>query len=254
VGITRRQHQRITQGQLGQSHYWLVGIGGVFVLVGALALVTWGAVKLTDPTTLPIKAVHIQGEFQRLRPEILKARVAQAIKGGFFTTEVDRIRTALLQEPWIREALVRRVWPETLEVTVHEQRAVARWGDKGLLSPQGTVFSPPPESYPKGLVELHGPRGTEAQVLSRFYAINQRLVNRGWKVARLSLSPRRAWSFELVHGPRVIVGRTDFERRIGRFVANFHRVVGDRGDMTAQVDLRYTNGFTVKTRSYGRSG
>jgi hypothetical protein len=50
------------------------------------------------------------------------------------------------------------------------------------------------------------------------------------------------------------VGRTDFERRIGRFVANFHRVVGDRGDMTAQVDLRYTNGFTVKTRSYGRSG
>ncbi|HYY15110.1 MAG TPA: cell division protein FtsQ/DivIB, partial [Gammaproteobacteria bacterium] len=175
-------------------------------------------------------------------------------KGGFFTTEVDRIRAALLKEPWIREALVRRVWPETLEVTVHEQRAVARWGDKGLLNPEGTLFSPPPESYPQGLVELHGPRGTEAQVLSRFYAINQRLVKRGWKVARLSLSPRRAWSFELVHGPRVIVGRTDFERRIGRFVANFHRLVDDRGDMTAQVDLRYTNGFTVKTRSYGRSG
>ena len=253
MSIKRRQNRRITQGQVVQRNYWL-WLVGIFVLVDTVALVSWGSSKLADPNTVPIKEIRIEGEFHRLRPEDLKARVARAITGSFFALEVDRIQAALLREPWVREAQVTRVWPNELRVAVSEQRAVARWGSQGLLTPEGIVFSPPKASYPPGLVALEGPPGTEAQVLNRFYELSQLLDQVGWRLDRLSLSPRRAWSFQVVNGPMVMVGRADFEGRIRRFIASLRRGLGDLAEGLTQVDLRYANGFAVKSRSLAEDG
>jgi hypothetical protein len=43
-----------------------------------------------------------------------------------------------------------------------------------------------------------------------------------------------------------MLGRTDFEGRIRRFIANLRRAVGDEAEGLTQVDLRYANGFAVK--------
>lgn len=246
--ISRRQNRRIAQGQAVRRNYWL-WFAGVFVAVDTLALLSWGGLKLSDPNTLPIKEIRIEGAFHRLRLDELKARVAREIKGGFFALEVERIQEALLREPWVKEVRVARVWPDELRVIVSEHWAVAQWGNRGLLTAEGRVFSPPKESYPRGLPELEGPPGTEVQVLNKFYELSRFLNQVGWKPDRLSLSPRRAWSFQVVNGPTVLVGRADFEGRIRRFIASFRRTLGDQAEGLTQVDLRYANGFAVKSRS-----
>ncbi len=248
VRIIKHQNRRLLPGRTVRRNSWL-WLVGIFVLVDTVALVSWGGFKLADPNTLPIIEIRIEGEFHQLRPDYLRATVAREITGGFFALEVERIRQALRREPWVKEARVARVWPDGLRVTVSEQRAVARWGREGLLTPEGTVFSPPKESYPQGLPQLVGNLGSEAQVLKRFYELSQFLSPVGWKVARLSLSPRRAWSFQVINGPTVMVGRTDFEGRIRRFIASLGRAVGGEAEGLMQVDLRYANGFAVKSRS-----
>ena len=64
------------------------------------------------------------------------------IKGNFFTTDLEQVRTAFEAVPWVRRATVRREWPDQLIVEVEEHEALGTWGEDGrLLSVKGDVFT-----------------------------------------------------------------------------------------------------------------
>jgi len=215
------------------------------VLVDGLALAVWAWLQLRDPQTLPIQKVRIEGEFRRLKPGQLQAIVTKEVRGGFYTVQVDAIREALLQDPWVKSVSVRRRWPDGLQVTVLEKKAVARWGERGLLDPQGVLFTPPKDSYPSNLIKLEGPVGAEAQVLAKLGELKGLIASLGIELDRFTLTPRRAWSFEVKNGPVVIIGRTGFEERVKRFVDKYPTVLSQQWDQLERIDLRYTNGFAV---------
>lgn len=213
------------------------------VLTLALA---WAGMRLLDPATLPIREVRVQGALRHLDPEALRARVGEAVKGGFLDLDVDAVRSHLEREPWVGRVVVRRDWPDRLVVAVTERRAVAYWGEHGLLDEDGTAFEPPRASFPEGLPALSGPAGTERQVLERLRELEDLLAPAGLAVGALELSERRAWSFTLREGLRVVVGRRDFIARVGRFVAQYRHTVGPRLTGADTVDLRYSNGFALR--------
>lgn len=225
--------------------------GGLALLGGAAAVLWWGWSWVADPQTLPLREVRIVGEFRHLQPDRLQGLVARQVRGGFFSVNVDGIRRTLMQEPWVRDAAVRRIWPPGLQVMVFEQAAVARWGETALLNADGRVFTPPAETLPAGLVWLDGPEGSEAQVLERLRGLQRQLQQLPGAVVRLELSDRRAWSFQLDPGPMVIVGRSDFDARVERFAEVFRLLLAERLAEAEQVDLRYTNGFAVRWRTAG---
>jgi len=168
------------------------------------------------------------------------------VQGGFFTVDVDAIRRALLADPWVEQVSVRRQWPDGLTVYVREHIAVARWGEKGLLNVEGEFFSPDKNTFPQHLTELNGPEGTRPQLLDRLRVLRVALSHAGRDVVKLSLSDRRAWSFELDDGLTVIVGRKDFGDRVRRFARVFPTALSSRIADIDRVDLRYTNGFAVR--------
>ena len=84
---------------------------------------------------------------------------------GFFNLDVDAVRIALLAEPWVNDVTVKRIWPDSIHVTVIEQLPAARWKEKGLLNTAGQYFEPDAASIPSNLPLLSGP----AKALNMIY-------------------------------------------------------------------------------------
>jgi cell division protein FtsQ len=67
--------------------------------------------------------------------------LAQITPGtSLFRIHVERVRMRIMQHPWIREALVRRLYPNELEVIVYERRPTA-------ILESGTVYVIDNEGY-----------------------------------------------------------------------------------------------------------
>lgn len=222
------------------------GYIGFIFLFGFISLIIWGAITLTNSDTLPIKQVRIEGDFTNLSPVDLQLLVTDKVRGGFFNLDVDAVRLALLDEPWVREVTVERIWPDALRVIVIEQVPYARWKESGLLNAEGDYFAPELSTIPKHLPKLSGPDESELLLLERFNLIQERVQVLGFKIASVTLNERRAWSFQLENGIKIVLGRRDFEERLNRFLTLIPTTISGRVAQTESIDMRYTNGFSIR--------
>ena len=220
-------------------------LGSMLALLLVVLLVT-GAVHLSHPDTMPIKQVRIEGDFTRLSPVDLQLLVTDKVRGGFFNLNVDAVRDALLVEPWVRRVTVQRVWPDGLRVIVTEQLPTVRWKEKGLLNIEGVYFEPDSKTIPQGLPLLSGPTGSEAMLLQRYNHMQRQVNKVGFSISELVLDERRSWSFRLASDIQIILGRRDFEQRFQRFLNLIPTTLSGRVAQTAKIDMRYTNGFSIK--------
>ena len=218
-----------------------------FILVVA-SLLLWIIYYLLNPGTLPIRQVRIEGEFRQLSTNALEGLVRDRVKGGFFNINVAAVRDALLNDPWVRDVSVHRVWPDSLLVFVTEQVAVARWGETGLLNKGGDLFVPDINTFPLDLPVLQGPEGMHALMLEKYFFLRGQLKSVAMPVATLKLDDRRAWMFESMDGLQVMLGREDFERRVTRFVKLVPESLGIKLGQAEKIDMRYPNGFAVRWR------
>lgn len=213
------------------------------------ALVVWGGIKLEDPHTLPITRVEIQGDFYYVEKQQIQQMLNEQKVAGFLNVDVDAIRNRLRDIPWVNSATVRRVWPDTLQVKVVEQRPVARWGAGGLVNGEGQLFFPLPETYPANLPELQGPVDSQAVVATRYKEMKKELEPLALKINRIVLDERRSWKIELNSGVTLLLGRVNNNARLTRFARLYPVALAARAVEIEQVDLRYTNGFSVRWKT-----
>ena len=117
-------------------------VNGLVLITILLAMMSLAKHWLSDPYRFPLEVVEVKGDFRYLDKQRLQDAVAAHVEGGFFTVDVNAIRTAAEQLPWVYKAAVKRVWPATLRISIEEQQAIARWGEQGYLnSERRTVLS-----------------------------------------------------------------------------------------------------------------
>lgn len=228
------------------SHSSGSGLFGIVFVLTFISLLVWGGTFLSHSDTLPIKQVRIEGDFTHLSPVDLQLLVTDKVRGGFFNLDVDAVRLALLDEPWVSEVTVKRIWPDALRVVVIEQIPAVRWNDSSLLNSSGEYFAPEFATIPNELPLLSGPVGTEVNVLNKFNAMQERVQLTGFKIASVTLNERRAWSFQLGNGINVVLGRRDFEERLNRFLTLIPTTISGRVEQASSIDMRYTNGFSIR--------
>ncbi len=216
----------------------------IFILL-ILVLLSVGGWRLLDPTTLPIKHVRIEGNFQHLSPGKMQSMVVAVIRGGFFHLNVMSIKEALLSDPWVNWVVVQRVWPDGLSVHVKEQIAMAHWNTDDLLNESAQVFSPETAQLINGIPFLSGPANTQTLVFRRYHEIREALQHQV-TIRSLSLSERRAWQLQLQDGPLVILGQNNVDSRIDSFTGSVLTSLSDELKRVKQVDMRYTNGFAIQ--------
>ncbi|MGD9391960.1 MAG: FtsQ-type POTRA domain-containing protein, partial [Chromatiales bacterium] len=137
---TKQQKPQKQPAAIRPAELVWVRLGGLFLLLGAVAVAAyWAQLKLRDPSLLPVQSVVLDGDFLHTERNELQQVIGHAIRGGYFTLDVREIQQAVRELPWVAGATVRRVWPDTLVVSVIEHQPVARWGEKRLISDQGIV-------------------------------------------------------------------------------------------------------------------
>jgi cell division protein FtsQ len=221
---------------------WIVALLTAVVL-GAAAWVLYVA---ADPYRTPVAAVQLEGELRYLSHQSLARAVEEPSRVGFFRVDLAELRAALRALPWVKDARVRRVWPDRLRVVVRERVPAARWAAGGLVDVDGEIFRPPPQEYPRGLPELDGPEGTERVMLGRYRELQDWVAASGWRVERAGMDLRRAWWIDTDRGVRLVLGRDPGEAAVRRVARLLPALRSQTGEALAVVDLRYPNGFAVR--------
>ncbi|MEJ2381189.1 MAG: cell division protein FtsQ/DivIB [Gammaproteobacteria bacterium] len=233
----------------GRGHPILRAVSVLLVIGLAGGAGAWVWVIVSDPGTLPIRSVQVEGSFRHLHTRQLEKVIARHISGGFFNIDIGAIHKVLANEPWIDHVEVRRVWPDTLRIRVAEQVPLARWDDHGLVNVHGDWFGAAQDKSTAGLPELAGPDGFQPRLAQAYHRFTRELQPLGLQVRQLDVNERRAWRLVLSGGIEVRLGRRSVERRLRRFIRVYPIVNGQRPGQIAAVDLRYTNGFAVSWKA-----
>lgn len=216
----------------------LRGLAGCAVLA-LLAGGGWQLYRLV--LAQPFRHVVFAGEVDRLPHRDLDA-LTLAIQAHPEGLPLAAVREAARRVPWVRDAGVRRRWPDTVEITFHAHRAFARWNEDRLVSDAGEVFEAPDAG---ALPKLAGPEGSAPAMVAQFPALARALEPLGSPLATLNLSARGAWQAVLASGQVLELGRVDVLARAGRFAEAWPRLA-QQGYSAPHVDLRYANGFALK--------
>ena len=216
------------------------------LLALSVALAVYGALHwLVHRPMFSIDRVEIAERPAHVTTRQVEDVVRRELRGNFFTLDLEASRRAFARLPWVREASLERRWPGTLEVRIVEQQAMAVWQDGGLVNREGDVFQGASDAE---LPLFGGPEGSSRLVAERFAAIRAELAGVGLVPRAIELSPRHAWSVELQGGPRIELGRSTDLAALQRFVDAYPQHIEPLLPRLAQIDLRYRNGFALRSR------
>lgn len=195
-----------------------------------------------------IHKVEVKGPLSHVTQQQVEYVVQHELKGTFFTLDVALLRDAFSKLPWVKRVSIQRHWPNTVQVNLTEYQAFARWGENGLLDPQGTHFDAATNEF---LPILEGPTGAEQEMVQAYRRFEGILAPLGKTPTHIWLSDRRAFKVELDRELIVELGRDYVEERLARFVTVYQDTLGKLlHHKVKEIDLRYTNGFAVSLPHY----
>lgn len=226
-------------------------LAGITLLAAALGAGLWGATVMLDR---PIRQVLVHGPFERVSVLQVEAAVGELRDAGFLGVRLEDVRARIVAIDWVDDAVVRRRWPDEVEITIVEQVPAARWGESGLMNTRGELFVTDSRHVPPELPRLHGPEGSELNVARRYLDARAVLAGAGLGLRALELDPRGAWRVELSNGVELRLGRDDFEPRLRRFARIAAPLLTPRVTEVAYVDMRYSRGFAVGWRERPAEG
>lgn len=238
-------------------------MNGVSLLIFLLAAVVLAAAVvawLTRASLFTIRSIALEAELARSNLATVRANALPKLSGNFFSFDLDRGRAAFESVPWVRRAVVRRVWPNGLAVSLEEHQAAALWqgegGSERLVNSHGEVFDANlGDVEDEGLMALSGPNGSSQAMLSMQRRLAQTLAPIDARIEVLRLSSRGSWRAELDGGAAIELGRgleADVVARAERFVRTLGSVqqrfasagAGPRALLAA--DLRHPDGYALR--------
>ena len=205
-----------------------------------------------------IGGITVLGDTAHNNVATLRANVAPRLAGNFFTIDLKKAREAFEAVPWVRQAVVKRQFPNRLRVQLQEHAAEAFWGadtESHLVNNFGEVFEANPGDVEQdGLPRLEGPEGTSAQVLAMYQSLKPLFEPLDLGIEQLALTGRGGWVLHLEGGAVVELGRGTQEEvlaRSQRFVRTLNQVTSKYGrspEALVTADLRHADGYAVKLR------
>ena len=225
--------------------------GGVCLLV-VVMVVGW---VLQHPV-FAINRIVVEGELVHNNAVTLRANVAPHLAGNFFTIDLAQAQAVFEQVPWVRKAQVRRAYPNSLRVILHEHVAQAYWGEESgaaMVNTHGEVFEANlGELEREGMPRLVGPDGSAPEVLRMLYALEPLFAALSREIDALTLRDRGSWELVLDNGAHIELGSGGVEevlQRVQRLVRTLQPVLQEyqrSSDALEYADLRYPDGYALR--------
>ncbi len=218
----------------------------IFLLTLVIAIMIWLWGRIDDPAAYPIEHVKILTSGQYVPEAEIKNTIIHNVHGGFFSLNVRDLKGSLLENPWIQNVSIRRVWPDSLSVQIIEQQPVARFGAAGVLSSQGDVFYPKADTIPGQLPEMDAPLSVKDSVISFYAQMNQLLQPLNVHISKLVVTNRLAWTVLLSNGIEVNLCHDALLERFNSFIRLYPKLIAGSAQNVVSVNLCYPNGLAIQ--------
>jgi cell division protein FtsQ len=249
----------------------LMNMATALIVTGfVLALLAAGVLRLARSDVFTLRSIEVEGELTRSQLPTLRTHALPELAGNFFSIDLAEAQRAFESVPWVRRAIVRRIFPDRLAVHLEEHEvqalfeaseaseAAADGGPEGvvgftrLVNTFGEVFEANlGDVEDEALPLFTGPEGRAAEMLGLWRRLQPAFAARGRRIEKLTLSGRGSWRAELDKGVVVEMGRGG-EDEVAERTERFLRTVGQ---MTARyrqpllyADLRHADGYAVRLR------
>ena len=207
-----------------------------------------------------INQFRFVGDVQQLDekqvPHLIQDNLGQGLSGGFFSMNLYQVQQSLQDLTWVKSTSIRRVWPHQIEIGITAHQPLAIWKDR-YLSPEGQLFIAHLSDDKRAkLIETEGPDEAANLVAQQMPMIEQWLAPLGSPVKKIYLSQRYSWQVTLANGLAIEMGRADtptaIEERVQRLIKSADFVKENVGDTGGYIDLRYPNGFAMRSEKLHR--
>ncbi|MFT7404241.1 cell division protein FtsQ/DivIB [Zhongshania sp.] len=217
------------------------------LLVAAVMGFVYGVERLgSQLESIPVDRVVFAGDFRHVSREILVDRVTSHLAVGYISLDLESIQSELEQEPWVYRAIVERVWPRELKITIVEETPIAAWGNGGLLNHRGKIFLPAKElRSDASLPLLTGPDGGAIEIMRQYRLMSQLLGDENLVLQRLQMNDRGGWIATLNGGAVLVLGRQEPLEKLRRFMWVYKQQLAADFEQVRRVDTRYINGLAV---------
>ena len=237
----------------------------VLAAIGLAALAAMLLMWVLHQPLFAVRSIRIDGDLAHNSVLTIRANAAPRLAGNFFTLDLATARRAFESVPWVRHAVVRRVWPNRLAVQLEEHRPVALWADaKGgdaksaealpdkLVNSHGEVFEANlGDVEDDALPTLRGPDGSAGHMLVLLGRLQPVFEALDAHIDTLELSGRGSWRVELDTGAQVELGRGTVDEVIERtkvFTTTLTQVTQRYQRALQYADLRHNEGYAVRLK------
>ena len=207
-----------------------------------------------------IARMTVGGDTQFHNALTLRANVLPALTGNYFNVDLRTAQQRFEALPWIRSAVVQRIFPNTLAVTLTAHIPVARWATDAnesdierLVNAQGEIFEASGgQMDTDDLPMLSGPDTMAALVLALYQNLQIRLQTSmpNQTITELGQSRQGLWRAKLSSGALLELGTGNKEgvmQRVERWLAAMPIALQKYNAHALQsIDLRYQDGFAMR--------
>ncbi|MDE1998701.1 MAG: cell division protein FtsQ/DivIB, partial [Burkholderiales bacterium] len=207
-----------------------------------------------------LKRVELAGDLERNNVTTVRANVVSRLAGGFFSVDLMKTREVFESVPWVRKAIVRRVWPNELRVTLEEHKPAAYWEhddrDDQLVNTFGEVFDAnlgdvEDEHLPTLQAPVNATASDAKTMLDMLHKLQPVMSPLGAEIETLRLTDRGSWSVVLDDDARIELGRgtpDEVLARTERFVRTLPELKRQYPEPLEYADLRYPEGYAVRLK------
>lgn len=206
---------------------------------------------LKNQLNQPVTKVLVTGDLFFLERREVMDQIPVYQGDRLLDVDLQAIQHQLEKMPWVYSAHVSRQWPDTIAVSVVEQKPIAFWNETQLLNQYGRVFERNGKPM-RDLPQLVGIAGNEVNVMQRFQEFSQLLAPLSMKIIRLQQNEQMAWEVETDKGMRLELGSTQALEKMQRFVFLYQNRLQGESRTAEVVDLRYNNGAAVSWKAGGK--
>lgn len=182
--------------------------------------------------------------------------ISNKIHGNFYNIDLKKTKQVFESTPWVSHAVVKRVYPSQIEVTLSEYKSKAIWGardDMKLIDDAGQIFDVgADEDEYETLPQLIGPDGQGKLMLDMYKEVSRALHPIKATLRNLELNARGSWIATLDGGAHIELGRgnmVDVSDRVGKFSLSVEKMLTklNKKSLDIQyVDLRHSDGYAMR--------
>ncbi|VUD40322.1 Cell division protein FtsQ [Thalassocella blandensis] len=241
---------------------WGRYVVGVFVLSGlgyGILQVDWQGIitKAENAAHRPIAQVHIEGEFIFISREKIQNLLTKRLQGDFVDINLKDIKAAIEANAWVNRVSIQRTWPDSLKVTIFEERPIARWSNSGFINREGKLIKADIGNLLDKLPQLSGIESKSGELTQNYLLFTKLLSKSQLKVAGLSVDEKYSWEILLDQNIRLKLGQGDIQKKLENFLFVYENYLKNESQNIAEtkskkiksIDMRYDQGMAVQWES-----